>query len=172
MPDPIRRITRYQLARDPSGRPEYAGLASRLGVDRMVLQQTIEALQEQRLLSLRPDGTLTVSPMAVREERDPARLGVLLRLLGYEQTDVTRIVKRHGIAGGSAHVAGTRIPVWMVVRACRADGGRRHRVHELYPDLQDSDIDAALQYYAKYRDEIEQDLLDDQILDMIEQGQA
>lgn len=64
------------------------------------------------------------------------------------------IEKTPGVCGGEARIAGTRIPVWLLV-GYRKDRVTDARLLELYPTLTASDLSAAWWYYAEHRDEIE-----------------
>jgi len=67
------------------------------------------------------------------------------------------IEKAPGVCGGDARLAGTRIPVWLLV-GYRRDGVDDTRLTELYPALTPADLAAAWWYYAEHRDEIDQAL--------------
>jgi uncharacterized protein (DUF433 family) len=64
-----------------------------------------------------------------------------------------RIEKTPGICGGDARIAGTRIPVWLLV-AYRHDGVTDERLLEFYPSLTLADLSAAWWYFAENRDEV------------------
>ena len=160
MPTPIRRITPYKLPHNAVGEPDYVALAEHLGVDAPALQETVEELQQRSLLYIRKDRFLSVAPRALREEERPRHLEVILRLLGYERTDVEGIVKRRGLVGGRAHVVGTRIPVWQIARSYRKAGDNPEPLYNWYPELREARIDAALEYCRRHPDEVEEDILD------------
>ena len=64
-----------------------------------------------------------------------------------------RIERTPGICGGDARIAGTRIPVWLLV-AYRQDGVTDERLLEFYPSLTLGDLSAAWWYFAQNREEI------------------
>lgn len=68
---------------------------------------------------------------------------------------VPGIERTPGVCGGEACVAGTRIPVWVLVRA-RQLGGSEADILQDYPRLSRDDLDAAWGYYALHRADIEQ----------------
>jgi uncharacterized protein (DUF433 family) len=68
-----------------------------------------------------------------------------------------RIFHTAGVAGGSARIGDTRIPVWLVVHWNRA-GWSAERICDEYPGLEPADVEAALAYAQQHREEIERDL--------------
>jgi uncharacterized protein (DUF433 family) len=64
-----------------------------------------------------------------------------------------RIERTPGICGGDARIAGTRIPVWLLV-AYRQDGVTDERLLEFYPSLTFGDLSAAWWYFAQNREKI------------------
>lgn len=60
-----------------------------------------------------------------------------------------RIASRPGVMGGKPCVAGTRIPVYVVLQALAAERGFAG-VREAYPSLTDDDIAAALDFAADW----------------------
>ncbi|OFZ73880.1 MAG: hypothetical protein A2W04_03940 [Betaproteobacteria bacterium RBG_16_64_9] len=62
-----------------------------------------------------------------------------------------------GVCGGEACVVRTRIPVWMLVNARRL-GVSEAKLLESYPSLHAEDLANAWAYYRAHRDEIEQDI--------------
>ena len=69
----------------------------------------------------------------------------------------TEIVKTPGVCGGSACVRTTRIPVWSLV-SWRRQGVFDERLLEMYPTLNQSDLNAAWTYADGHHDEIEKDI--------------
>ncbi len=67
------------------------------------------------------------------------------------------IVKTPGVCGGSACVRTTRIPVWSLV-LWRRQAVSDQRLLKMFPTLTLSDLDAAWKYADAHRDEIEQDI--------------
>ena len=70
-----------------------------------------------------------------------------------------RIERTPGVCGGDARIAGTRIPVWLLV-AYRKDGVAEERLLEFYPSLTLADLSAAWWRYAENREEIERAILE------------
>ena len=62
-----------------------------------------------------------------------------------------------GVCGGEACVVRTRIPVWTLVNARRL-GVSEAKLLESYPSLHAEDLANAWAYYRTHRDEIEQDI--------------
>jgi type III restriction enzyme len=68
-----------------------------------------------------------------------------------------RIVKTPGVCGGRARVAGTRIPVWVIIQWI-GTGLSIDSVHGILPSLSIDDIEDAM-YYAKHNiEEITRDI--------------
>jgi len=67
------------------------------------------------------------------------------------------IVKTPGVCGGSACVRTTRVPVWSLV-LWRRQGVLDARLLEMFPALNQADLDAAWAYDAAHRDEIDGDI--------------
>ena len=62
-----------------------------------------------------------------------------------------------GVCGGSARVAGTRIPVWSLEQSRRL-GATPHDLAREYPSLRPVDIVAAWDYADSHPDEMARDL--------------
>ena len=67
------------------------------------------------------------------------------------------IERTHGVCGGEACVAGTRVPVWVLARA-RQLGGTEEEILADYPSLSRSDLNAAWAYCALHGAAIEQQI--------------
>jgi uncharacterized protein (DUF433 family) len=67
----------------------------------------------------------------------------------------SRIVKTQGVCGGDARIRDTRIPVW-VLENYRRLGGTEAQMRHDYPSLTAADLDAAWQYAAANRAEIDE----------------
>jgi len=67
------------------------------------------------------------------------------------------IAKTTGVCGGSACIRSTRIPVWSLV-VWRHQGVSDSRLLEMYPSLNQDDLDAAWLYYGSHSDEIDADI--------------
>jgi uncharacterized protein (DUF433 family) len=63
------------------------------------------------------------------------------------------------VCGGSARIAGTRIPVW-TVEAWRQQGAEEEEILQSYPSLQPSDLANAWNYVARHRNEIAHEMLE------------
>jgi uncharacterized protein (DUF433 family) len=63
------------------------------------------------------------------------------------------IEKAPGVCGGDARIAGTRIPVWLLV-AFRQEGVSDAELLRSYPSLSADDLVHAWQYAAAHGDEI------------------
>ncbi|GEM_PF-2830875 len=64
----------------------------------------------------------------------------------------TMIVKKEGICGGSARIAGTRIAVWEVVSWHKLGWSEEKIARELC--LRPEQVKAALKYYERHKEEI------------------
>ena len=62
-----------------------------------------------------------------------------------------------GVSGGEPCIVRTRIPVWILVRA-RQLGSTEADILRAYPTLRAEDLANAWAYYRLYRDEIEQQI--------------
>jgi uncharacterized protein (DUF433 family) len=70
-------------------------------------------------------------------------------------TATGRILRQADLQGGDACVHGTRIPVW-VLDNCRRLGMTCAQILSAYPSLTPPDLEAAWDYVAANREEIEQ----------------
>ncbi len=68
------------------------------------------------------------------------------------------IVFRSGPTGRRASVAGTGVDVWEIVAAYRRCGEDRERLQDSFPDLDERQLRAALNYYELYPEAIERRL--------------
>jgi len=66
-----------------------------------------------------------------------------------------------GIAGGEPCIVRTRIPVWLLVQA-RKLGSSEADILRSFPQLTAEDLTNAWAYYRMYRDEIEQQILENE----------
>ncbi|OAI38802.1 hypothetical protein AYO38_08940 [bacterium SCGC AG-212-C10] len=62
-----------------------------------------------------------------------------------------------GVVGGSARIRNTRIPVWLLVEIRQA-GQPDSEFFLDYPDLTPEDLQAAWSYYEGHKDEIDNDI--------------
>ena len=65
-----------------------------------------------------------------------------------------KIVKTMGICGGDARIDGTRIPIWLIIKAGQ-EGMTDKQVLEAYPTLVYHDLEIAGKYYATHQEEID-----------------
>jgi len=73
------------------------------------------------------------------------------------QTEHPYVVKSPAIRGGKAIVAGTRIPVWLIVANMQADVDPTE-LQAAYPELTLAQIHDALSYYYDHAEEIDADI--------------
>jgi uncharacterized protein (DUF433 family) len=148
-------------------------MAAAARIKRIVMQK-VDALDERQraalarleaadLAMVREDGTISVFPGAAAEEDlEPPERQLVYLLMGYEQPepDLPWVVKRAGIVGGRAAIAGTRTPVWRIVYWLRTGMSRREL--RMQTGLGDEQIDQALRYaeIPRYAAEIERDVFD------------
>jgi len=76
-------------------------------------------------------------------------------------TDFRGIERASGVCGGEPRIAGTRIPVWVLVQArrlhtCDAD------ILRIYSSLREEDLVNAWNYYQHHQDEIERQIRDNE----------
>lgn len=69
----------------------------------------------------------------------------------------TTITHTSGVCGGRACIAGTRVPVWIIVLARRTGASYDTILAEL-PSLRPWQLDMALIYYVMHQDEIDRDV--------------
>src|SRR5215468_7679935 len=60
--------------------------------------------------------------------------------------------------GRAAKITGTGLGVWEVIRDYLAIGEREDRLQEIFPHLTRTQIDAARNYFLRYRDEIQRSI--------------
>lgn len=81
---------------------------------------------------------------------------VLVRFLPFETTMdwATLIVRSPRVCGNDARIKGTRLPVW-ALESSRRVGFTKSQQLERYPFISAEQLDAAYQYAAMYKDEID-----------------
>ena len=144
-PKRVKRITMHH-----ADRPPFDGQS-----------RILEGLQQRDLINIhRDDQSISVFPAAAAEDLTREEREVVYRLLGYEQpeSDLPRIIRRHGLVGGRAAIAGTRIPVWQLVSAVR-DGGSRREV-AILKGVSEEDVREALAFAELHEEEIARDIFD------------
>ena len=72
------------------------------------------------------------------------------------------IVKTPGVLGGRARIRGTRIAVSHIVSFIKAGYTVDEIIREIYPNLTREQVEAALEYYRKHKEEIEAELEEDE----------
>lgn len=147
MPRRIKRVTMYAL-------PQFRGQ-----------EKVLDRLKQRDLVSIKgKDSRISVFPQAGAEALDDEERLVIYRLLGYSvpDPDLPEIVKRAGLLGGRAAVAGTRTPVWHVVDS-RRQGASDPDLRRHY-GLSDSQLEQVFAYYDRHTEEIERDIFDNQSL--------
>ena len=75
------------------------------------------------------------------------------------------IEKTPGVVGGDACIRKTRIPVWSLVNSKRV-GLTDEDLLEEYPTLTQADLNNAWNYYRKNKEEIDQNILENEIDDL------
>ncbi len=78
-------------------------------------------------------------------------------MAGIVEHQASRITSTPGICGGSACVANTRIPVWILVN-WHHRGLDYSEILESYPDLTRDDIAAVFDYYRDHTNEIDREI--------------
>jgi uncharacterized protein (DUF433 family) len=72
------------------------------------------------------------------------------------------IEKTRGVCGGSACIAGTRVPVWQLVEA-RALGATEAQILVDFPSLRAEDLVNAWDYEKSHRDEIRSEIRENEV---------
>ena len=80
----------------------------------------------------------------------------------------SKIAKTPGVCGGRACVHGHRIPVWGLVRYRQLELSEAE-ILRAYPSIIAADLDAAWEYYAANRDEIDRDIRENEDDDTTEE---
>lgn len=73
------------------------------------------------------------------------------------KADHPHIERRPGVCGGSAVIAGTRIPVRLIVGFVK-DGISADEILSSYTDLSSEKVQAAIDYYADHTEEIDREI--------------
>ena len=113
----------------------------------------------------------STSPLAESQEKDDFSKSMKLQelkpfLLALDRAEKTAAIallaeslawpgieKTSGVCGGNARIAGTRIPVWLLV-AYRQDGASDADLLEAYPNLTQSDLANVWVYAESHSEEI------------------
>ena len=74
------------------------------------------------------------------------------------QTEKTRIQKKPNVCGGDACIANTRIPVWSIIESLRLGATPASLLTKFVTPLTAEDVQAALAYYEKNPEEIDNDI--------------
>jgi uncharacterized protein (DUF433 family) len=75
-----------------------------------------------------------------------------------KQTEVVGIEKTEGVCGGTACVAGTRVPVWSIVETWRRGVSEKELQTYFVRPLSGADVKAALEYFEEHPQEIEEEI--------------
>lgn len=75
--------------------------------------------------------------------------------------DIPGIVSTPGICGGAPRIAGTRIPVWTLVQYRQLGSSEADLLHA-YPTLRSEDLANAWAYYRIHKEEIEQQIIENE----------
>ena len=70
------------------------------------------------------------------------------------------VVVTPGMCGGRARIAGTRLPVWMVVSEIIRGGEAPEEFVEAYPHVSLAQVYDALSFYYDHRADVDRDLRD------------
>jgi len=97
-----------------------------------------------------------IPAMTVQEKMD--LLDLLAQNLGGPFLGIERTP---GICGGSARIAGTRIPVWAIVQYTQL-GVSQAGLLQAYPTIGADDLANALAYYRTHPDEIANEILENE----------
>ena len=132
-----------------------ADVAMAIGVDADEVQAAWQDLQRRGLVSA-SNGTVTISPLAMRRATSDIQRRLAAHLSGYMLTESAFIVRRAGDPPGLACILNTRIAVEQVANYFKEGWG----VTEIERDLSlltREEIEAAIQYYLNHREQIEGD---------------
>ncbi len=75
-----------------------------------------------------------------------------------KETDIGRIEKTEGVCGGSACVAGTRVPVWSIIETWRRGVSAKELQTYFVRPLSGAEVRAALDYFQDHAEEIEEEI--------------
>jgi uncharacterized protein (DUF433 family) len=70
---------------------------------------------------------------------------------------ISGVIKTPGVCGGTARIVRSRIPVWLLV-SYRNMGLDEDRLLSFYPTLTRNDLEQAWKYYQTYKEEIDQEI--------------
>jgi uncharacterized protein (DUF433 family) len=70
----------------------------------------------------------------------------------------THVVVTPGICGGRARIAGTRLPVWVVVAEIIRGGTSPDEFVDAYPQVSLAKVYGALSFYYDHRSQVDRDL--------------
>lgn len=95
-------------------------------------------------------------------EMSPTEKIQLLQLIARDLSGVTPgIVSTPGICGGDPRIAGTRIPVWVLVQF-RNLGTSEADILRAYPTLRAEDLTNAWTYYRSHKSAIDEQILENE----------
>lgn len=97
-------------------------------------------------------------------DMSPAEKVQLLQMIARDLSDtVPGITKTPNVCGGSARIAGSRIPVWTLVEY-RKLGSSEAELLSMYPTLRSEDLTNAWTYYRSHKSEIEQEIKENELV--------
>ena len=87
----------------------------------------------------------------------------LLQMIARDlSSEIPGITKTSGICGGAARIAGTRIPIWTLVKY-RKLGSSEAELLSMYPTLRSEDLANAWIYLHAHKAEIEQEITENEM---------
>lgn len=93
---------------------------------------------------------------------NPAEKAQLLQIIVRDLGDTTPgIESTAGVSGGEPCIVRTRIPVWLLVQARKLGASEADLLLD-YPSLRAEDLVNAWAYYRSHRDEIEQQIIENE----------
>ncbi|MCL4261982.1 MAG: DUF433 domain-containing protein [Anaerolineae bacterium] len=95
-------------------------------------------------------------------EMTPAEKIEFLQLIARDLSGaIPGIVSTPDVCGGEPRIAGTRIPVWVLVQFQKL-GSTEADLLQMYPTLRSEDLANAWAYYRTHKDEIEQQIVENE----------
>jgi uncharacterized protein (DUF433 family) len=106
-------------------------------------------------LRLRPGLRAYLEDLAERSRRSVSDVAQQLLEEAIRTRECPGIYFAEEPAGRTAKIMGSGLGVWEVIRDYTAVGAREDRLREIFPQLTPAQINAARNYFLRYRDEIE-----------------
>jgi len=123
-----------------------------------VIQEALQLLREQEQKREYRQSNTPFEKVSITDQLDPASRDTVQELEAFQQSNPF-IHKTTGICGGRACIAHTRLTVWNLV-VWHQLGLSDQEILAKYPQLTQRDLEAAWNYSAHNRLEIEQDIED------------